>query len=224
MPVKLQQTVLPQEIERLSFEIIERELGPNLPFQGEAWEIARRLVHTSADYSLLPDLVLPPEAIESGVRAILAGTVVLTDTEMARSGMPPRRLAPFGVRVQCMHSLPGVAEQARQRGITRAKAGIEAARGMLPGAIVALGNAPTALLAVLDYLREGNTPPALIIAMPVGFVNAAESKELLLAGDHGAPALVLRGRRGGSPLVAAAVNALAEIALRRAEKSSLGQG
>lgn len=226
----------PTEIEERSFAIIESELGLDprspaptplalelfphsggkLPFTVETWPVARRLVHTSADYSLLPQLHLPAEAVRAGIEALRAGAPVYTDTEMARAGMPPRRLEPLGVKIACLLSQPGVAEYARAKNMTRSRAAFElaGAEGRLGGSILAVGNAPTALLALLDYLDGCASLPALVIAMPVGFVNAAESKELLLA-RPGLPCIAIRGRRGGSPLAAATVNALAELARNR---------
>jgi precorrin-8X/cobalt-precorrin-8 methylmutase len=132
---------------------------------------------------------------------------------MAKAGMPRRRLDPLGVEVSCLGSSPRVAQYARERGITVARAGIELAASGLAGSILAIGNAPTAILALLDYLdKPGSMPPALIIAMPVGFVNAAQAKEMLLR-RSGLSCIALKGRRGGSPLAAATVNALAELAL-----------
>lgn len=121
-----------------------------------------------------------------------------------------RRLKPFSNRVECILAQEGLAEAASLKGCTRTRAGMEALGSRMGGAIIAIGNAPTALLALLDIVRATNVPPTLVIGMPVGFVNAAESKELLLS--SGLPSLVLRGRRGGSPLAAATVNALAVIA------------
>lgn len=222
----------PLEIERRSFAIIEEELGlgtdggptelaralfpesgGRLPFTGAVWQVARRLVHASADYSLLPRLHIPDAAVCAGVEALRRGAPVFTDTEMARAGMPLRRLEPLGVKAACLLYLPGTAEYARGKNTTLARAAFElaAAEGRLGGAVLVVGNAPTALLALLDYL-DGGVPPALIIAMPVGFVNAAESKELLLA-RPGLNCIAIRGRRGGSPLAAATLNALADLAL-----------
>ncbi|MDR2892819.1 MAG: precorrin-8X methylmutase [Deltaproteobacteria bacterium] len=219
------QCFTPEEIERRSFEIIEAELAElvrsgkisdALPFSGPVWEVARRLVHTSADYSLLPQMHIPETAVNLGVAALRSGAHIFTDTEMVRVGMPLRRLTPLGASAICLHTREGVGEYARQHGVTRSRAGMELAAPKLGGAVLAIGNAPTALLAFLDLLDAGKTElPALIIAMPVGFVNAAESKELLLQRPELAErCIAIRGRRGGSPLAAAAVNALAEMALR----------
>ncbi|WMW64576.1 precorrin-8X methylmutase [Nitratidesulfovibrio liaohensis] len=219
---RLQPAFTPDAIEARSFAIIDEEAGEPKPFAGRAREVTRRLVHTCADFDILPHLHLPDVAIAAGVAALARGCAIYTDTEMARAGMPLRRLAPLGCTVACLHALPGTAERAQERGTTRARAAMELAGGRLGGAIVAVGNAPTALLALLDHLAAGGPPPALVVAMPVGFVNAAESKELFLEraaaltqyGPHGLPCLALRGRKGGSPPAAATVNALAEMALR----------
>ena len=202
----------PADIERRSFAIIDAEAPSPRPFTGHAWEIARRLVHTSADFSLLGDMHLPDAAIAAGIAALRGGASIYTDTEMARAGMPRRRLDPLGCRAECLLALPGVSDTARRLAVTRSRAALLAARDLLPGSILAVGNAPTTLIALAELLDRGAAPPALVIAMPVGFVNAAESKELIL--EKPIPCLALRGRRGGSPLAAATLNALAEIALR----------
>ena len=201
----------PAAIEARSFAIIDAEAGDPKPFSGHAWSVARRLAHTSGDMTLLDALYLPDAAVAAGIAALRRGAPVYTDTEMARAGMPPRRLDPLGVTVSCVLSLPGVDDWAKTRGITRTRAGIELLGNRLGGAVVAIGNAPTALLAVLDHLDAGGPAPALVIGMPVGFVNAAESKERLMARPD-VPCLAVTGRRGGSPLAAATVNALACIA------------
>lgn len=216
MTVKLQDAVSPQEIEARSFAIIDSEVPEPRPFNGPAWEVARRLVHTAGDTSLLKDLVLPEAAVLAGARALTRGACVYTDTEMVRSGIPVRRLEPLGARAECFLNLPGVAEAAGRQGITRARAGLAKIAPLLAGAVVAIGNAPTALLALLEETARLGVRPALVVGMPVGFVNAAESKELLLQRTD-LTSLVIRGRRGGSPLAAAAVNAMAVLAMKMKE-------
>ena len=211
--IRLQPEKDPAAIERRSFAIIDAEAGENKPFSGHCWEVARRLVHTTADFSILDTLIISDAAVAAGVAALRAGRPVFTDTRMALAGMPERRLTPLGVTASCLLALPGVAERAKENGITQSRAAIELAEDALKNAILAVGNAPTTLIALIEYLRQGGGAPALVIGMPVGFVNAAESKELLLE-ETRVPSIVLRGRRGGSPLAAAPVNALAEIALR----------
>lgn len=203
----------PASIEQRSFAIIDAEAGANNPFSGRCWEIARRLVHTTADFSILESLILDDTAVDAGVAALRAGSPVFTDTRMALAGIPERRLLPLGVTASCLLSLPGVAERARSMAITQSRAAVEIAGDCLEGAVLAVGNAPTTLIALVRHLQTGGKAPALVIGMPVGFVNAEESKEMLLE-ETGLPCIVIRGRRGGSSLAAATVNALAEIALR----------
>ena len=218
MTIPLQPFFAPEAIEAESFAIIDREVGPERPFIGRAWEVARRLVHTTADFSILDHLVVPDTAIDAGIAALHRGAPIFVDTEMARHGMTRRHLEPLGIAPECILSVPGTQERAKERGITRSRAGMELALPRLGGAIVAVGNAPTALLALIEYLQQGAPAPALVIALPVGFVNASESKELFLqycAETLHAPACIaLRGRKGGSTLTAATVNALAELAMR----------
>lgn len=208
----------PDTIEAASFAIIDAEAGPDRPLQGRAWEIARRLIHTSADFDIAAQLKLDDTAIDAGLRALRAGAPIFTDTEMARCGMTARHLGSFGIVPRCWLSLPGVADDALARGITRSAAAVERIAPQLGGSIVAIGNAPTALLALLELLKKGVPAPALVVAMPVGFVNAAESKLLFTdwCAAHAGPACIaLMGRKGGSPLVAATINALARLAESR---------
>lgn len=213
---RLQPYTDPLSIERRSFAIIEEELGEARPFSGKCWEVARRLVHTTADFSILQHLVLSDRAVAAGVAALRSGCSVFTDTRMALAGVPHRRLAPLGVTAACLLAFPGVDQRAKASGTTRSRAAVEIAGDMLGNAVLAIGNAPTTLIALLEHLKNGGKAPALVIGMPVGFVNAAESKELLLETPD-LPSIVIRGRRGGSPLAAATVNALAAIALREAQ-------
>ncbi len=220
-PIVLDAASSPTAIEARSFALIEEEIGPNRPFTGRAWQVARRIVHAGGDLSLLEELVLPPAAVDAGVRALSLGAAVYTDTEMARAGIPMRRLVPCGSSVECFLYRPGVEEEAKRLGSTRAAAGLRALGDALAGSILVVGNAPTALLALLAHLEAGGKAPALVVGMPVGFVNAAESKELLLRRTD-LHSLVLRGRRGGSPLAAAAVNALAVLAEEARTKGNKG--
>lgn len=200
----------PREIEARSFAIIDAEVSDK-PFCGAAWSIARRLVHTCGDFEVLAQLVLPAEAVAAGVNALRNKAPVFTDTEMALHGIPRRRMEALGCTARSLLALPGVKERAAQEGVTLSRAAVLEAAPLLPGSITAIGNAPTALLALLELLENGLAPPALIIGMPVGFVNAAQSKDMLCRSPY--PHLALRGRKGGSPLAAATVNALAQLAL-----------
>lgn len=214
MPVVLEPAATPEAIEARSFAIIDAELPEPRPFAGPLWEVARRCIHALGDTAILSDLRLDATALERGVAALREGRPLFTDTRMAAAGLPGRRMDRLGVAVTPLMALPGVAEQARALGVTRAAAGIRMIADRLAGAIVVIGNAPTALLALLEAL-EGRTPetgPALIVGMPVGFVNAAQSKELLAQSPW--PHFTLLGRKGGSAAAAACVNALAELALR----------
>ncbi|MDR1776693.1 MAG: precorrin-8X methylmutase [Desulfovibrio sp.] len=207
----------PAEIEARSFTIIDLEIPEPRPFAGELWQVARRCVHTLGDVSIVTDLCLSREALDAGVEALMRGCNVYADTRMAAAGMPLRRLTPLGVKVTALPDvlagLPEAEESAVARGATQARAAVEAVAQCVGGQIVVIGNAPTALLALLDVLRRGVRPPALIVGMPVGFVNAAQSKELLRRSPW--PHFTLLGRKGGSAVAASCVNALAEICLAR---------
>ncbi|MFZ5425755.1 MAG: precorrin-8X methylmutase [Thermodesulfobacteriota bacterium] len=203
----------PAAIEKNSFAIIDLEVLEPRPFQGPRWEVARRLVHTSADFELLGLLRFSPGAVRAGVAALRCGAVVVTDTRMCQAGIPMRRLAPLGASTLCLMDDPGLAARARELGVTRARLAVDEAAKLNGPVIFAIGNAPTALLRLLELMDEGRVRPELVIGMPVGFVNAAESKDLLIA-RHDVPHIAIQGRKGGSPLAAACVNALAELALR----------
>lgn len=210
--IRLQPESDPRSIEKRSFAIIDEEIGPDKPFSGYEWEIARRLVHTTADFAILDTLVFSHGAVAAGLKALQEKRPVFTDTRMAVSGMPKRRLAPLGVTASCLLTLPGVDARAKKLGITRSRAAMELAGDSIENSILAVGNAPTTLIALAGHIKNGGKAPALVIGMTVGFVNAAESKELLLE-EPALESIVIRGRKGGSPLAAATVNALAEIAL-----------
>ncbi|MDR1660196.1 MAG: precorrin-8X methylmutase [Desulfovibrio sp.] len=203
----------PGEIEARSFAIIEEEIPEPRPFTGDLWQVARRCVHTMGDTSIVADLRLSREAMKAGLAALERGCAVYTDTRMAAAGLPLRRLRPLGVSVTALQELPGLEESATRSGVTRARAAVEAVAEKLEGQIIAIGNAPTALLALLEALEAGAPPPALIVGTPVGFVNAAQSKRLLAQSPW--PHFTLLGRRGGSAVAATCVNALAELVLDR---------
>lgn len=224
---------LPEDIERESFRLIDAEVPEPRPFAGPAWEVVRRMIHATADFELLSLARFHPGAIEAGLTALAAGAVMVTDTEMARMGIPQRRLEPLGCRAVCLIGDPRAAEAARREGTTRTAAAVDLAVDLARGpGIVAetphaplvfvIGNAPTALLRLVDHMRAGRVRPALVAGMPVGFVNAAQSKARLADfGDTpaGVPYITIQGRKGGSTSAAAAVNALLELALKRRELS-----
>ena len=204
-------TVPPQEIESRSLAIIDAEVPEPRPFAGEEWVVARRMIHTTADFDLLSHIRFHPRAISGGKAALLAGADIVTDTRMALSGIPVRRLEPLGCTVRCLIDDAAVAKRAKSEGVTRAWAAVDEVMAHGGADIFVIGNAPTALFRLLDWMERGARPPKLIVGMPVGFVNAAESKELLLAQDA-IPYITIAGRKGGSSLAASVVNALLKLA------------
>ena len=195
----------PHEIEQLSFQIIDGEAGDH-GFSADQWPVVRRVIHTSADYEWQQMIRFHPQAIVSGVSAIRSGCPIITDTNMARAGIRQRDLARFGGTVNCYMTDERVAETAARKGITRAKAAVDVAAPSITGGIYVVGNAPTALLRLVELIDQGTLRPALVVGLPVGFVNAAESKALLLECD--VPHVTNVGRKGGSNVAAAVVNAL----------------
>lgn len=195
----------PNEIEQGSFAIIDAEAGPH-GFDPQQWQIVRRMIHTSADFEYIDGVRFHPRAVAAGINAIRGGGAIFTDTNMARTGIRERDLAPFGVNIQCLMASGRIARQAAEAGTTRALAAVDAVADQLENSIYVVGNAPTALLRLIEHIRKGTAGPALIIGLPVGFVNAAESKEELLGLD--VPYITNVGRKGGSNVAAAVVNAL----------------
>jgi precorrin-8X/cobalt-precorrin-8 methylmutase len=169
------------------------------------------MIHTSADFEYMTSVRFHPRAVAAGIGAIRKGGAIYTDTNMARTGIRARDLEGFGVQVQCLMASERIARLAADAGITRAKAAVDAVAGDLDGAIYVVGNAPTALLRLIELIGRGTAAPALVIGLPVGFVNAAESKAALLELD--VPYITNVGRKGGSNVAAAVVNALALLAL-----------
>jgi precorrin-8X/cobalt-precorrin-8 methylmutase len=170
------------------------------------------MIHASADFELLSLVRIHSRAIEQGVAALQSGARVITDTEMARSGITARRIQELGASVQCCLNDPGVREEAREKKMTRSALAVERACQVQGRSIFVIGNAPTALFRLLELIRENRAEPDLVVGMPVGFVGAAESKEHLMRQDR-VPWITIRGRKGGSPLAAACLNSLAELAL-----------
>jgi len=206
------------DIETESLRIIDAETPEPRPFAGDQWAVVRRMIHTTADFEMLGLVRFHPRAVEAGLAALAAGATLVTDTEMARAGIPERRMIPLGCTVRCLMRDPEVLELSRRLGCTRARAAVDFAVERIAPEIYVIGNAPTALLRLLEHIEAGRAKPALIVGMPVGFVNAAESKDLLMAQDA-VPYIAIKGRKGGSALAACAVNALAELVLaRRAAK------
>jgi precorrin-8X/cobalt-precorrin-8 methylmutase len=202
-----QMTALGRSIEDGSFAIIDREVGAH-PFAPDEWQIVRRVIHATADFELAQLMRLHPDAIRSGVAALRAGCPVLVDVKMIAVGLNEERLTARGSVVHSFISDADVIETAKARNSTRAIESMRKAHrsGLLDGAIVAIGTAPTALLEVARLVREEGAKPALIIGVPVGFVSAAESKEVAL--ELPVPFIVARGRKGGSPIAVAIIHAL----------------
>jgi precorrin-8X/cobalt-precorrin-8 methylmutase len=201
----------PDDIERQSFVQI-RPLTDLSRFDDDQQQVAMRLVHTSGDPGIVQDLHFSPGAIKAGLAALEQSATVLCDIEMVSHGISKRYLQG---PVHCFLNSPTVADRARQTGETRSMAAMTEWLAHLAGSIVVIGNAPTALFRLLDLLDEGAPRPALIIGMPVGFINAAESKQALwevAPSEFQTPCITLLGRRGGSSLAAATLNALARMA------------
>ncbi len=205
-------TIQPQEIEEKSFEIITEELGAH-PFTAEQYPVVQRVIHASADFDLGRSLVFHPDAITAGIKAIRSGKLVVADVQMVQVGISKARIEKFGGEVKVYISDRDVMEEAKRLNTTRAIVSIRKAVKEAEGGIFAIGNAPTALLELIRLVKEGEAKPGLVIGMPVGFVSAAESKEELAKLDI--PFITNRGRKGGSPVTVAALNALSLMAERQ---------
>jgi precorrin-8X/cobalt-precorrin-8 methylmutase len=210
--VTKQLTAAGRRIEQDSFAIIDREVGPHV-YSDSQWPLVRRLIHSSGDFDFNGLTRFHPRAVQAGIDAVLAGAPVVADVAMIGAGLSQVRLARFGVKVHQFMADPQVIAAAQAEGSTRAVQAMREAqrRGLLDGAILGVGNAPTALLEVLRLIREGQARPALVIGMPVGFVSAAEAKDALAAIED-PPWILTAGRKGGSTLVVAAIHALLALA------------
>lgn len=202
-----------QAIEHDSFAIIDAEVGPHA-YTSAQWPVVRRMIHANADFDFNGLTDFHPQAVAAGIAAICrGGTPVVADVEMICSGLSKPRLAHFGMAAHQFISDEDVIAQARAENSTRAVQAMRKAwrLGLLEGGIVGIGNAPTALLELVRLVREEGVRPALVVGMPVGFVSAAESKDAL-AELADVPWIVIRGRKGGSTLVVAALHALLSLA------------
>lgn len=197
--------LLPQEIEKRSFEIITEELaGKQLNPEHEL--IIKRCIHTTADFDYADNLCFSKEAVPKALEALRQGADIVTDTQMAKAGINKRTLAKFGGTVHCFIADEDVALEAKERGMTRSAVSMEKAAELNKKLIFAIGNAPTALIKLHEMIQGGKIDPQLIIGVPVGFVNVVQSKELILGTE--VPYIVARGRKGGSNVAAAICNAL----------------
>ena len=199
----------PQQIEDLSFDIIDSEALDH-GFDDRHWPVVRRMIHTSADFEYIDTVRFHKNAVKAGIQAISSGCRIYTDTNMARVGIRKKEITSFGGQVNCLIADPQVAKKARQDGTTRALAAVDMAANDLDNGIYVVGNAPTALLRLIELVRDKKISPALVVGFPVGFVNAAESKAELL--DTDVPFITNVGRKGGSNVAAAIVNSLAIMA------------
>lgn len=204
MKIQLE-NVKPRDIERRSFEIITQELGDRV-LDPDKELIIKRCIHTSADFEYADSLYFSEGAVEKALEAIKAGASIVTDTQMGKSGINKRALARYGGQVYCFMSDEDVAQTAKAQGTTRAQASMDKAAALQGPVIYAIGNAPTALVRLYELIEEGKIHPALVIGVPVGFVNVVASKELIMQTD--VPCIVARGRKGGSNIAACICNAL----------------
>lgn len=201
--------VAPEDIERRSMELITAEL--TAPLDPVNAPVILRVVHTTADFEYVDNLVFSDNAVSRGVDALRHGCSIVTDTTMALAGINKRVLSRLGGEAQCFIADPDVAATARKRGVTRSAVAMERAAAQNTPLIYAIGNAPTALLRLCELIEtDAMAPPTLVIGVPVGFVNVVEAKERLLA--LGVPSIVARGRKGGSNVAAAVCNALLYLA------------
>lgn len=199
------ENVLPGDIEKRSMEIIQEELGEIVLDEDKA-SIIKRVIHTSADFDYVRTLLFSDDAIEKALAALKNGATIVTDTNMAKAGINKIGLSKLGAKVECFMTDEDVAEKAKKDGTTRAAACMEKACAIQGPVIIAVGNAPTALVRLDELITEGKIKPELVIGVPVGFVNVIESKEIIM--KSGVPYIAARGRKGGSNVAAAICNAL----------------
>lgn len=194
----------PAEIEKRSFEIITDELKTAIPPENEL--VVKRVIHCTADFDYAENLAFSVGAVRLGLDALRRGCGIVTDTQMAKSGINKAAASKLGCELYCFMSDPDVATEAKDRGTTRAQVSMEKAARLGVPLIFAVGNAPTALLALHGLITAGKVRPELVIGVPVGFVNIIEAKETIMTA--GVPYIVARGRKGGSNVAAAIINAL----------------
>jgi len=202
------ENILPADIERRSMEIIESEIGDMSAFSEHEKLIVKRCVHTTADFDYKHNLRFSEDAAELGIAALKAGAVIVTDTQMAYSGISKPACKALGCEIHCFMSDPDVAAEAKERGVTRAVVSVDKAAKMFHDRklIYAVGNAPTALIRMHELISEDLFHPALIVGVPVGFVNVVEAKELIMKTN--VPYIAAAGRKGGSNVAAAILNAM----------------
>ena len=216
-----QLTAAGRAIEHDSFAIIDAEAGPH-DYTAEQWPLVRRMIHANADFEFNGLTAFHPQAMQAGLAAVLkGGTPIVADVEMICVGLSKPRLKHFGMTTHHYISDDDVIEQAKAEETTRAVQAMRKAHreGRLDGAIVGIGNAPTALIELVRLIREEGVRPALVVGMPVGFVSAAESKDLLMTVNE-VPWVAIKGRKGGSTLVVAAIHAMLSLAEAAQKKAA----
>ncbi len=202
----------PHEIVLESFRIIESEVGPHA-FDAVEWPVVRRIIHAAGDLDLIHAVSFKRDAAREGVRALREGVPIVTDVNMVAAGVLKPSRAALGVDLHCYIDAPAVVESAREEELTRSYCAIRQAVKEVGSAIYVIGNAPTALAALCERVRQGTVTPRLIIAMPVGFVSVVESKTEALELDI--PVITVQGRKGGSAVATASINALLLMAMEQ---------
>ncbi len=202
------ENILPADIEKRSMEIIESEIGDMSRFSALEKLIVKRCIHTTADFDYKDNLIFSENAANKGVEALKNGAVIVTDTQMAFSGISKPACRSLGCELYCFMSDSDVSEKAKTCGITRAVVSVDKAVEKFGGRLMiyVVGNAPTALIRLYEHITEHGFQPALIVGAPVGFVNVVEAKKLIMTAD--VPYIVADGRKGGSNVAAAIMNAM----------------
>lgn len=204
--------ILPDKIEKRSFELIENELGGR-KISEEIKPVVMRVIHTTADFDYYENMRFSANIVPHALEILKKGAVIVTDTNMAKSGINKKALAELGCEVMCFMADEDVAERAKLCGITRAAASVDKASGLEKPVIYAVGNAPTALLRLCEHIKNKTFIPEMVIGVPVGFVNVVQSKELIM--ESGVPYIVAKGRKGGSNVAVAICNALLYMAKKQ---------
>jgi precorrin-8X/cobalt-precorrin-8 methylmutase len=214
-----QMTGLGRSIEDGSFAVIDAEAGPH-EFPPAEWQVVRRVIHATADFEFKTLMRFSSDAVASGIAALLSGCPVVCDVKMIIAGLNEDRLAAYGCRTHSFISDEDVIADAKAKNSTRAIESMRKAHrlGLLEGAVVAVGNAPTALIELARLVKEEGARPALVIGVPVGFISAAESKEIAMATP--APFVVARGRKGGSTIAVAIIHALLLLSTEKIGEAS----
>ncbi len=213
-------SVRPSEIESQSFAIIEKEFEAQTGLQSsqidpDYFQVIRRVIHATGDFDFGHSLIFGNRPIEAAIESIRSGRDIYIDVSMGAAGINARIIEQFGGRVKCHINDDDIAVNARNAGKTRTETALEKLSGSDVG-IIAVGNAPTALIAAITLISEGTIDPALVVGVPVGFVNAVESKELLTRQHY--PFITNKGRKGGTPVAVAIVNALLRLASHTADQ------